>query len=235
MRIAQGAALLLAFALALEGCASYSPTSAPVPKAVTMPVAKTEGSLVIGADPHVQPDRQKAVFDGDLSEAGILPIQIWLENQGERRLLVRRTDMMLVLPSGQQLSPAGASAASSRMESIGGVVGATIAFGIIGYLAASSAEEKARTARQVDFRNKELRDVAIGKGESTHGFVFFIPLAGTSAFTEAALILRVVDFEEGTSTPVSLPLSGLDFKGTQESTQQQKNITPQPSNPARRS
>ena len=235
MRIARGTALLVALALALEGCASYSPTSAPVPKAGMMPFARTDGNLVIGADPHVQPDRQKAVFDGDLSEAGILPIQIWLENQGGRRLLVRRTDMMLVLPGGQQLSPAGASAAASRMESIGGVVGASIAFGIIGYLAASSAEEKARIARQVDFRNKELREVAIGKGESTHGFVFFIPLTGTSAFTEATLILRVVDFEEGTSTPVSLPLSGMDFKATQEPAQQQKNIAPQSSNPARRS
>ena len=234
MRIPRGLALVVALSLTLEGCASYSPTSAPVPRAVTMPVSRTEGNLLIGVDPHVQSDRQKVVFDGNLSEAGILPIQIGLENQGGRRLLIRRTDMMLVLPSGQRLSPAGASAAASRMESIGGVVGAAIAFGISGYLAASSAEEKARTARLVDFRNKELREDAIGKGESTHGFVFFIPLAETPAFTEATLILRVVDVEEGTGTLVSLPLTGLDFKGTQEPAQQQKNTTSEPSNPSRR-
>jgi hypothetical protein len=187
-----------------------------------MPISKTAGGVSVGADPYVQPDRQKAVFDGDLSEAGVLPIQIWLENQGERRVLVRRSDLMLVLPDGQQLSAAGASIAASRMESIGGVVGATVAFGIVGYLAASSAEEKARISRQVDFRNKELREGALGKGESIHGFVFFIPLAGTAAFNQATLMLKVVDIEEGKSAPVSVPLVNLNFKGTQESAQEQQ-------------
>jgi hypothetical protein len=43
-----------------------------------------------------------------------------------------------------------------------------------------------------------------------------------------------VDVEEGTGTLVSLPLTGLDFKGTQEPAQQQKNTTSEPSNPSRR-
>mgnify|MGYP001582807438 CR=1 FL=1 len=114
------------------------------------------------------------------------------------------------------------------MESIGGLVGATVAFGIIGYLAASIAEEKARTSRQVDFRDKELQEGALGKGESIHGFVFFIPLAGTAAFNQATLMLKVIDIEEGTSVPVSVPLVNLNFTGMHESTQEQQELKSAP-------
>jgi len=203
----------LSILVALSGCASYTPSSAPIPKAGSMPGWVTEGAVAIGADPHVQADRQKAVFDADLGEAGVLPVQVLVQNRGDRGLLVRRSDIALVLPDARMLSPAGASAVAAKLESIGGVVGASIAFGMIGFLAASSAEDKARAARQTDFRSKELQDVTLGKEESVHGFVFFIPPQGTPAFDEATLTVRVVDVEDGSSVVVRLPLRGLGSKG----------------------
>jgi hypothetical protein len=212
-------ALGLSVLLTMSGCASYTPSSAPIPKAGSLPFSRVEADVEAGADPHVQPDRQSAVFDADLAGAGILPIQVFARNQGTRRVLVRRSDITLALPDGRQLSSAGASAAAAKMESIGGVVGASIAFGLIGFLVASNAEEKARAARLADYRSKELQDVALGKDESARGFVFFIPAEGTPSFDEATLMVRCVDVEDASSFVIPLSLTGLKFKKAPEKTQ----------------
>lgn len=206
-------ALLLSIVVPLTGCASYAPTSAPIPKGSDMAVWATEGDLEVGVDPYVQKDRQKAVFDADLSGEGVLPIQIYVKNRGDRALLVRRSDMALVFPDGGEIRPAGATAVSAKMESIGGVVGATLAFGLIGFLVSSSAKDKAQAARLADYQSKEFQDSTLLKDDAAHGFVYFIPPPGTQTFNEATLRLRVVDTKEATSVVVSLPLSGFGFKG----------------------
>jgi hypothetical protein len=174
-----------------------------------MPVSQTEGAVEVGADPYTQTERHKSVFGSDLTAAGILPVQVYLQNHGAEKVLVRASDMALELPDGRRVSHAGASAAASKLESIGGVVGATIAFGIIGMLAASSAEDKARAARLEDYKKKELPDTRLAKGESGHGFVYFIPPDGTKNLTAAVLLVRVVKVDEGSSFVTRLPLTGL--------------------------
>jgi hypothetical protein len=205
-------ALWLSVLVAVSGCASYTPSSMTVPKAGAMPAWRTEGPLSAGADAYVQKDRQKAVFDGELTAEGVLPIQVFVRNEGSRQLLVRPSTMTLALPDGSQLGPVGASAVAAKMESSGGVIGWTIGFGLIGFLAASSAEDKARAGRRADYRSKELQDLTLAKDDSAHGFVYFIPPPGISPFSEAVLMLRFVDAEDLTSTVIRLPLSGLEFK-----------------------
>lgn len=206
-------ALGLTVLVACAGCASYTPTSVPIPQAGAMPAWRTEGAVAVGADPYTQLERQEAVFGGDLNKEGVIPIQVFLQNQGDRRLLVRPSDMVLVLPDGSQMNPAGATATAAKLESSGGVIASTIAFGIVGYLVAASAADKARTARLEDYRRKELQDTKLEKNASIHGFVYFIPPPGTPAFTESTLVVRVVDSEELTSLVVHLPLHGVEFKG----------------------
>lgn len=201
--------LLLSLAVVSLGCASYTSTSAPIPKAGSMPASQTEGSLEVGADPYTQLDRQRTVFGKDLNEAGILPIQVFVLNKGKDRLLIRPSDMALAFPDGTQISPAGASATSAKMESIAGVIGAGIAFGIIGVLVASNAEDKARAARLEDYRRKEFQEAKLGKDDSAHGFIYFIPAQGTQALSSADLLVRIVKAEEGTSFVTRVPLSGL--------------------------
>lgn len=212
--------LWLSVLLAVSGCASYTPSSIPVPKTGAVPSWQIEGSIGVGADPYVQVDRQKAVFDGDLASQGVLPIQVLVRNEGSRRYLLRGATMMLTLPDGSQLSPVGATAVAAKMEGGGGVIGWTIAFGLIGFLAASSAEDQARAARLADYRSKEFQDVTLGKDESAHGFVYFIPPPGTTPFTEAVLNVRIVDTEEFKSFVVRLPLHELGFKGVPTSAEE---------------
>jgi hypothetical protein len=207
-------ALCFLLLVVCTGCASYTPSSAPVPKAETMLAWRAEGPVAIGADPYVQSERQKATFDGDLSKAGVLPIQVSLYNRGDRQVLIRPSDMVLKLPEGGEVSQAGAATAAARLESNGGVIASSIAFGLVGFLVSSSAADKARAARVEDYRRKELQEVRLRKDETAHGFVYFIPAPETKPFTEATLKVRFVDVEEATSFVVPLPLSGLEFKGS---------------------
>lgn len=195
--------------VAISGCAHYSSTSAPIPVVGSMPVCQTEGALEVGADPYIQPDRQKTVFGCDLNAVGILPIQVYVQNKGKDRLLIRPSDMVLEFPDGTQISPVGASAAAAKMESIGRVVGASLAFGLIGMLAASKAEDKARADRLEDYRRKELQEAKLGKGDSAHGFLYFSPAQGTQALSSGVLLIRAVNVDDGSSFVARVPLTGL--------------------------
>jgi len=198
--------------LFLTGCASYNASLAPVPKLETLPASTSQGDIVVGADPYVQSVRQQAVFDGNLVEEGIFPIQIFVRNNGDRKVLIRRSDMMLLLSDGKQVTPAGAFAVASKLEKTSSHFWPTFFFGLAGAFAAENASEKAKTARKEDCQSKEFKDVTLGKSESSYGFVYFVPPAGTESFKNATLTVRCIDTENSSSSVVKLPLSFVNNK-----------------------
>jgi hypothetical protein len=198
----------LAMAVAFSGCATYHPTAAPVPRSGDMPQRQEVANAVVSADPYTQPERLRATFDGDLIAAGVLPIQVFVENLGAKRLLVRPSDAVLELSDGGQTSPVGALAAASKMEGSGKVIAATVGFGLLGFLAATSAEDKARAARREDFRRKEFPEKRLEKGDSAYGFLYFMPPPGTMDLSSAKLAIRLVELEDGKTSVVKVPLTG---------------------------
>lgn len=207
-------AMLVCASLLVSGCASYTTTSLAVPGAAEMRAQKAESDVFVGADPYVQPERQKAIFDADLAGEDVIPVRLLVRNDSARRFLVRPSSMTLALPDGTQIPSAGATAVAAKLDQgVGEVIGWGIAFGLIGMLAASANKDSVRSARLSDYRSKELPEVSLARGESAHGFVFFIPPRGTAAFGEATLGVRVVDIAEGASFDVRLPLTGLGFRG----------------------
>lgn len=204
--------------LLLGACASYTPSSAPVPEP-TPTEWVVQDTLAVAADPFADAERQKTAFDADLNEAGVIAIQVIAENRGPRAMLVRFSDMILELPDGKKFSPSGITTVVNKVGESGSVVGAAIAFGIIGAIAASSAEESARTARTADYKEKAFKKTTLGQDESAHGFVFFIPPRGTEPFDEAKLRVRFVDFDAATSEMVEVSLSGLDYEETEKKKQ----------------
>jgi hypothetical protein len=117
-----------------SGCATSSPTSVPIPHSASMSSVRTEENVTVGAEVYTQGDKQKQYFGGDLCGAGVLPIQVMIANEGQRRILVRPSEIFPVLPDGSQICEIGPYAAASKMESIGGVVASGIAFGLVGVL-----------------------------------------------------------------------------------------------------
>ncbi|MDH3596540.1 MAG: hypothetical protein OEU09_06955 [Rhodospirillales bacterium] len=203
--------LVVSLVLLASGCASYTPSSAPVPDASAIQLKQANRGVEAGADVYVEEERQKAIFDANLDEAGVIAIQVLAKNKTKRRMLVRPTDMVLTLQNGRAISTAGVNSVVNKVGEDGSVVGAALAFGIIGMLAASSAEEEARTARTEDYKHKAFKEVTLAPGQSGHGFVFFIPPPGTPDFNHATLRVRFVDSDTAKSRSVQLALRDLGF------------------------
>lgn len=202
-------ALGLTALLLLQGCASYTPTNLELLKPEGMPLWVQEGVVAVGADPYIQKERQKAAFDGDMSDVGILPVQVFVLNDGPRRLLVRSSDMILLFPDGRQVASTGATAVAARFDQgVGDVIGWGIGFGVIGMLAASAHKDTVRTARLNDYRSKELSEAFLDPGKSAHGFVFFMPPGGPLTTADGVLVVQFVDAEDASRQAVRVPLRG---------------------------
>lgn len=202
--------LLLLTAILAAGCASYEAAPAPLAKIDAMPSRVSENGLVAGADPYLQSERQRAVFKADFHKAGVLAIQVVARNDSATAKIVRRPDMMLTLPDGTRISPASADAVATKVGEEGSVIGAYIAFGVIGALAASSAEEQARTKRAADYNAKQFGDMRLRPGDSAQGFVYFMPPKGMG-FAKASLAVRFVDEGTASDSYITLPLKNVAF------------------------
>jgi len=190
--------------ISVAGCSSFTPGAAPVPKPSSMPVWRVEGFVGVGADPYVQAERQNAVFDAELNEVGVLPIQVFIQNHGDRPVVIRSSDMRLVLPSGRTVDPSGATEVVVKMEKHP----VLFRFGSAGVGHVFEMRD-----RRADYLRKKFGDVVLGKEESVHGFVYMIPPRGpfSDVIREATLSVRFVDPENATSFVVNVPLKGLAF------------------------
>jgi hypothetical protein len=169
--------------------------------------------VAVGADPYVDLERQEAVFGGNLNKAGVFVIQLFVINRGDNELMIRTSEITLMLPGEIEIIPAGASAAAQRMEEKEEIIAATCCCGIPGFLVASDAADKRRQARSEDYRQKEFRQVSLRPGESSHGFLYFIPPDYIQPFSSAVLKVVFWDIVEGKTFDVSVPISGIVFEG----------------------
>ena len=86
-----------------DGCATYTARPAPAPKIAAMPFSRIENSVMVAVDPYIQPDRQKEVFDAELK--GVLPLYLLVENRGDQKIFLSRSDIALEIPDGRQIGP----------------------------------------------------------------------------------------------------------------------------------
>ncbi len=177
-----------------------------------------ESAVLASVEPLVHPERLKEEFDSPIDQAGIIAINVSVTNKGIQRLLVRDSDIRLVLPNGRRIAPAGTSLLAARLAKPGqadavtvGLLGAPL--GGLVQMAEAAEEKKKRLARQNDFRAKQLGERVLGKNDSAQGFVYFMPAAGTPAFNQADLVVWFVDPETARGVQLKLPLKELGFKG----------------------
>lgn len=195
-----------------SSCITYSLRPVSIPEFDRMLVRRSQGPVAVGADPYVEADRQIGVFDTSLTEVGVLPVQILIQNRGELPLLINPGKLMLMLPDGKEIAPVEARAVVAKFNRDYGQSfdRAAVAFGLIGAavaMSAISASEKAQADRHLDYAAKELKKVVIQKGESTHGFVFFILPPGTSGLNDTTLAVPCFAIDETIGETVKLPLA----------------------------
>ncbi|MGQ0549929.1 MAG: hypothetical protein ACT4PY_09730 [Armatimonadota bacterium] len=202
-------AILVVLAQLTVSCASYTSQLATLPRIASAAAAAEDQGLSVGVNPYLDPEKSARVFGADLKQAGILPLQVIVQNRSAQRLVVRKADFVLRRAEGQEYSPAPASAVAERLESYAGVVGWTIAFGLMGYLLSSSQQREANAARQADFRSKEFQDTPLAPQESAHGFLFYVIPDDVKDMEQATLIAKALDAADGTGMSVMLPLPGM--------------------------
>ena len=219
----------LAVALLTVACASYEPSPVPVPLPKAIEWHEKNG-LMAAAEPYVGEKRQEAYFDANFSASRIIALQVMTENTNEGQMLVHWLNMLMTLPDQQTIGPAPLSVVVNTVAEEGGFLTWEAPLGVLVGMAAVSAQEDARAARLADYRSKAFPQSTLFRGQSSRGFVFFIPPSGTEAFDEATLSVLFVDIDQGTSETVEVPLTGLGFgmASDEENEKQERDQSPPP-------
>ena len=213
-----------------SGCASNAAKPVPLPEFSAMPARCTQGDVQLGGDAYAQSDRQAAVFDAELGKCGVLPIQLVVQNMGQRAVWVRSTEVRLDFADGTELSPidvftvgrCGSALAAGEQPppivapthpmwglgpqagSMAGLIGAAV-----GVTSLAAAEAGAKDPRVAHYQRIELRGALLRQHESTHGFIFFHIPQDKQLPDTAELVVRLNDAVDESSFSVRLPLSGL--------------------------
>jgi hypothetical protein len=215
------AVLALGGCLLGAGCASYTPTetalpAAPAAAAVAAVAEQAQGGVALLVEPVSDPQRQRALFGGELNPVGLLAMVVSVRNRGTTTLPLRAADFFLEPPGGAALRATPPALAADRLRATESTAGAGIAgaafFGVFGALAATaaatSANQEAADARRLDFERKGLPEVELPPGQEQRGVLFFVPPDGTPAFDAAVLAFR----PRSGALPISVGLSGLGYR-----------------------
>jgi hypothetical protein len=164
-------ALLWAAAAAaiLTGCASYEHKPVNYQSAESGGHAVTVDGVTVAAEAFDTKGETVAAFDEDLTEEGIVPVQVLVRNGTAGNILVQRETVQLVDAEGQVHRPVPAVVVAEAVED-NAMAYALLGFGIFSYASAQEAN-KERTA---DYQSKELDEAKIVAPATEHGaFVYF--------------------------------------------------------------
>ena len=225
--------LILIMIFQISGCATTTSTApvAPITNVGALPAQKTQSELRVGSEPYYA-NRQESTFGQDMSQKGILPVMLFLQNTGAQPLKVTPTLISLEFQDGGELNanstptallPAPAPAPLPPPDTTGAkvvrvvAVTALIAFALAptGVLLlpfskspADIHKEELEEELKKKLQKTELREVTLAKGESAQGFVYFYIPQGVQQSVGAHLIVPYLP-AQGRSGKVRVPLGGM--------------------------
>ncbi|HZA54046.1 MAG TPA: hypothetical protein VE616_07340 [Candidatus Udaeobacter sp.] len=191
-------------------CASYTAQPVTLLRIQAAAASAEQEGFAVGVTPHLSAERNTQIFGADLKQAGILPLQVVVRNNTQERLKVRKGDFVLRLSSNNEYAPAPPSVVAARLESYLGVIGWTVAFGLVGFFASSAQQQEVNNARRADLRSKEFADVSLDSQDSAQGFLFFLIPDEVKEIKEAALSARALEPSGGKKINVALRLGDMD-------------------------
>ncbi len=152
--------------LLAAGCAS---TAAVQTQPINSYEARqVQGGVEVALDPYLQEDRAREVFStaDQFAAAGLLPVQVLIQNGGAREVKVDPQNFLLVRPNGQQEISLAAQDAFSLVRK---AVGLWALLPIVGQSAVGVQNDQ----RLREFENRALREGAIQPEKSASGFLYF--------------------------------------------------------------
>ena len=180
-----GTAKWLMVVLLATGCAS--PAAAPTEPINTYGLRQVQGGVEVALDPYLQEDRAREVFStaDQFAAAGLLPVQVLVQNGSSRQVKVDPVNFLLVRSNGQQGISLSAQDAFSLVRK---AVGMWALFPIVGQSAVGVQNQQ----RLREFEARALREVEIQPEQSASGFVYFqLPAAESNlAGSRVVCVLR---------------------------------------------
>ena len=85
------------------GASPSQKTAAPITHVGALPAQKTQSELRVGAEPYYA-NRQESTFGQDMSQKGILPVMVFLQNTGAQPLKVTPTLISLEFQAGGEVN-----------------------------------------------------------------------------------------------------------------------------------
>lgn len=205
-----------------DGGASLSQkTAAPITNVGGLPAQKTQSELGAAAEPYYA-NRQESTFGQDMSQKGILPVMVSLQNTGAQPLKVMPSLISLEFQDGGEVNANSTptdllpAPPPSTGEKVAWTVGAAA---LVLILLAGGAPVTIPTTRkspagirkeaiQEELQKTELREVILAKGESAQGFVYFYIPQGVQQSAGAHLMVPYLP-AQGRSGKVRVPLGGM--------------------------
>ena len=171
--------------LLAAGCAS--PAAVQTQPMASYEARQVQGGVQVALDPYIQADRARELFRtaDQFAEAGLLPVQVLIENGSAREVKVDPLDFRLVRPNGQQEISLPAQDAFSLVKK---AVGAWALLPILGQSAVGVQNDQ----RLREFEARALREAEIQPEQSASGFVYFrLPASETNlAGSRVVCVLR---------------------------------------------
>jgi len=152
--------------LLAAGCAS--PAAAPTEPINTYLLRQVQGGVELALDPYLQADRAREVFStaDQFGAAGLLPVQVLIQNGSAREVKVDPLNFLLVRSNGQQGISLSAQDAFTLVRK---AVGMWALFPIVGQSAVGIQNDQ----RLKEFEARALREAEIQPEQSASGFVYF--------------------------------------------------------------
>lgn len=156
-------------AAVMAGCASYEHKPVNYQAAQSGGHSVTVGGVTVAGEAFETKGETVGAFDEDLTEEGIVPVQVLVRNETSGNILIQRDTVQLVDATGQVHWPVPAIVVAEAVED-NAMAYALLGFGIFSYASAQEAN-KERTA---DYQAKEIDEAKIVAPGAEHGaFVYF--------------------------------------------------------------
>lgn len=206
-----------------RGASPSQKTAATITNVGALPAQKTQSELRVGAEQYYA-NRQKSKFGQDMSQKGILPVMVFLQNTGAQPLKVTPTLISLEFQDGGEVNanstptallPAPAPALPPpdttgakvvRVVAVTGAIALLLVLPRIPYHQSPAEIQKEKL--QEELQKSELREVTLAKGESAQGFVYFYIPQGVQQTVGAHLIVPYLP-AQGRGGKIRVPLGGM--------------------------
>jgi hypothetical protein len=164
----------------------------------------------IEADPEVEKAQAK------MKEKGLVAVGLYLRNEGNHALRVRRSDISLANPERKALGPIPcsffAAAATTYNVRLPNIVGGTgyaalpqLVFALIN-LGFTHEEQRESGNYSATFKKYEFADVVLKEGETAKGALFYAFTPGDLSTTDLFLLVPVVDLDSATRYVLKIPV-----------------------------